>query len=90
MLMMGLVFLFFRLYHSFNLILMDGVSFENQDDQFYSSTDESGNCKKKENGNFSSIFGQTCDGADIIANNLLTPEMEVGDWIVVGGMGRYL
>ncbi|MFN9908952.1 MAG: hypothetical protein ACK56F_22990, partial [bacterium] len=30
----------------------------------------------------------TCDGLDIIANNLLTPEMKVGDWIVLGGMGN--
>jgi len=35
----------------------------------------------------SSIFGQTCDGADIIVNNLLTPSMNVNDWIVFGGMG---
>lgn len=34
------------------------------------------------------MFGQTCDGADIIANNLMMPEMKVGDWIVFGGMGN--
>jgi len=37
----------------------------------------------------SSIFGMTCDGYDVIANTLNTPEMEVGDWIVIGGMGSY-
>lgn len=69
---------------------MDGVSFENHTDQFYSSTDQTGNSKTQESSSFSSIFGQTCDGGDIIANNILTPEMQVGDWIVVGGMGAYL
>jgi hypothetical protein len=27
----------------------------------------------------------TCDGYDVIANSINVPEMEVGDWIVVGG-----
>ena len=27
----------------------------------------------------------TCDGYDVIANSISAPEMEVGDWIVVGG-----
>lgn len=31
----------------------------------------------------------TCDGRDVIANNFVTPEMEVGDWLVFGGMGSY-
>ena len=31
----------------------------------------------------------TCDGWDIICKNLEIPEMDVGDWIVVGGMGSY-
>lgn len=31
----------------------------------------------------------TCDGYDVIANSMNTPNMEVGDWIVVGGMGSY-
>jgi len=31
----------------------------------------------------------TCDGYDVIANSISAPEMEVGDWIVVGGMGSY-
>jgi len=30
----------FRVYHSFNILLMDGVSFENQNDQFYSTLSE--------------------------------------------------
>jgi len=31
----------------------------------------------------------TCDGSDVVANNLSVPEMEVGDWIIIGGMGAY-
>ena len=31
----------------------------------------------------------TCDGYDVIANSMNTPNMEVGDWIVVGGI-KYL
>jgi diaminopimelate decarboxylase len=30
----------------------------------------------------------TCDGSDVVANNLSVPEMEVGDWIIIGGMGK--
>lgn len=36
-----------------------------------------------------SLFGMTCDGYDIIANNMNLPEMNVGDWIIFGGMGSY-
>jgi diaminopimelate decarboxylase len=31
----------------------------------------------------------TCDGYDIIANNLNMPELNVNDWMVFGGMGSY-
>ena len=32
----------------------------------------------------------TCDGADTIARNMMLPnDMNVGDWIVMGGMGAY-
>jgi len=31
----------------------------------------------------------TCDGYDIIANNLPMPEMKVNDWLIFGGMGSY-
>ena len=27
-------------------------------------------------------------GSDVVANNLSVPEMEVGDWIIIGGMGK--
>ena len=37
----------------------------------------------------SAIFGQTCDGADTIADQILAPAMEIDDWIAVGGMGAY-
>lgn len=35
------------------------------------------------------LFGMTCDGRDIIATDFVIPEMEVGDWMVFGGMGAY-
>lgn len=31
----------------------------------------------------------TCDGIDVIARNISTPLMQVGDWICVSGMGAY-
>lgn len=32
----------------------------------------------------------TCDGRDIISNNMLLPkDLQVGDWLVMGGMGSY-
>jgi len=78
------------LYHSFNIILMDGFSFEKSNDQFYSMRNQN-NPKRECEMSFkdSSLFGMTCDGYDVIANTLNTPEMEVGDWIVIGGMGSY-
>lgn len=45
------------LYHSFNMNLMDGVSFENQTDQFYSKTDENGLDLPIDGASYSSIFG---------------------------------
>jgi diaminopimelate decarboxylase len=74
-------------YHSFNGILMDGMNFEGSD-QFYASLAKQATPVHLDS-KVSSIFGQTCDGADIIANEVMAPEMNVGDWITVGGMGAY-
>ncbi|CAD8045764.1 unnamed protein product [Paramecium sonneborni] len=79
------------LYHSFNCILMDGISFENQNDQFYGvlNSDESQNSYISDQSNVS-IFGMTCDGADIIVKNITAPiDMQVGDWLCMQGMGSY-
>lgn len=81
-------------YHSFNCILMDGVSFEGQKDQFYQKWNSEkepmfGNGSGKIEGSFGSLFGMTCDGYDIICKNLEIPEMAVGDWMIIGGMGSY-
>ena len=36
----------------------------------------------------STIFGMTCDGLDIIANNFAVPkDLDVGDWLCFSGMG---
>ncbi|CAD8150165.1 unnamed protein product [Paramecium octaurelia] len=79
------------LYHSFNCVLMDGISFENENDQLYSvlNSDESLNTQNSDQSN-SSIFGMTCDGGDIIVKNIALPnDMQVGDWLCVQGMGSY-
>ena len=31
----------------------------------------------------------TCDGMDILSKNMGLPDMELGDWLVFGGMGAY-
>jgi diaminopimelate decarboxylase len=79
------------LYHSFNCNLMDGVTFENSTNQFYSKISaqntEEESMGKMEN---SSLFGMTCDGLDIITKNLEVPkELKVSDWMCLSGMGAY-
>jgi len=80
------------LYHSFNCILMDGVSFENSNNQFYSTISKNGQQKSAKNliVSDSSLFGMTCDGMDVLAKNINLPvDLSVGDWLVLGGMGAY-
>jgi len=79
------------LYHSFNCNLMDGVSFENSNSQFYSKLDSSNQepsaIFETEN---STLFGMTCDGMDIITKNIGVPrDLKVGDWLCLSGMGAY-
>lgn len=76
-------------YHSFNCTLMDGVSFENSNDQFYSKLSSAGHSSITEAKN-STLFGMTCDGMDIIAKNIGVPvDAKVGDWFCFSGMGAY-
>jgi len=80
------------LYHSFNCILMDGVSFEMSNDQFYSAVDGKGKKVTLQEDSFKigSIFGMTCDGHDVIAKSIALPQhINVGDWLIIGGMGAY-
>ena len=69
------------LYHSFNCVLMDGVSFEGQTDQFYQKWNNEkpffSNGQGNLNGELGSLFGMTCDGYDIVCKSLGVPEMEV-------------
>lgn len=68
---------------------MDGVSFENNQDQFYRGLE---NGKDIEVGQLkdSTLFGMTCDGMDVIAKNIAVPaSLKVGDWLCVSGMGAY-
>lgn len=37
----------------------------------------------------STIFGETCDGIDIIYKGLLPPDMEIGDVLIIPKMGAY-
>lgn len=78
------------LYHSFNCILMDGVSFEDDAKQLYGQTDSKGRIQESSKQEWCSLFGMTCDGRDVIASNMMLPhDMQVGDWIIMGGMGSY-
>lgn len=36
-----------------------------------------------------SVWGPTCDGLDQVCDNVLLPEMDIGDWIVFEDMGAY-
>lgn len=78
------------LYHSFNCTLMDGVSFENASDQFYSKIDENKEPSAIFETRNSTLFGMTCDGMDIITKSINVPiEAQVGDWLCFNGMGAY-
>lgn len=37
----------------------------------------------------SSIWGPTCDGLDLVVENMLLHEMDLGDWIIFEDMGAY-
>lgn len=37
----------------------------------------------------SSIWGPTCDGLDLVVENVLLHEMDLGDWIIFENMGAY-
>jgi diaminopimelate decarboxylase len=66
------------LYHSFNAKIMDGLSLDTPD-QFQNATALQP-CK---------IFGMTCDGMDVIADNVMMPVLSVGDWLCISHMGAY-
>lgn len=69
---------------------MDGVSFENSTDQFYSRMDEKHEPSAIFEQSNSTILGMTCDGMDIIAKSISVPiDAQVGDWLCFGGMGSY-
>lgn len=80
------------LYHSFNCVLMDGVSFENDFDQVYGMINNETNEVSDKSVKVipTSMFGMTCDGMDVIAKNMGLPEnLKVGDWMCFSGMGSY-
>lgn len=67
---------------------MDGVDFSNKN-MYLESWNKYGNQHENQNKTNSNLFGMTCDGRDIIATNFTTPDMNVGDWLIFGGMGSY-
>lgn len=75
-------------FHSFNCVLVDGVSFDDSD-QFYSKVLD-GNKMEISDIRNSTLFGMTCDGMDIISKNFRVPfGAKIGDWFCFGGMGAY-
>jgi ornithine decarboxylase len=38
---------------------------------------------------WTTIYGSTCDGGDVIAKHVRLPELEIGDWIKCENMGAY-
>lgn len=69
---------------------MDGVSFENSTDQFYSKIDEQRQPSAIFETRNSTLFGMTCDGMDIITKSINIPiDAQVGDWLCFNGMGAY-
>ena len=77
------------LYHSFSCNLMDGVSFENNNDQFYMKVENSSQAEVGRTED-STLFGMTCDGMDIITKSILVPStLKVSDWLCISGMGAY-
>jgi diaminopimelate decarboxylase len=67
-------------YHSFNARLMDGLSLDDAQDQVQ-------DCSKPMAP--SHIFGMTCDGMDVVGENVLLPSLAVGDWLCISEMGAY-
>lgn len=69
---------------------MDGVSFENSSDQFYSKIDQNREPSAIFETRNSTLFGMTCDGMDIITKSINVPiDAQVGDWFCFNGMGAY-
>lgn len=62
------------LYHSFNIVLMDGVNFSDQN-MYQQSWWNNGQQQIIETNQVANLFGMTCDGRDIIATNFEAPEM---------------
>lgn len=69
---------------------MDGISFENSNDQFYSKIDNGQEVSAIFETRSSTLFGMTCDGMDIITKSINVPiDAQVGDWLCLGAMGAY-
>lgn len=66
------------IYGAFSNIPFDGFQFAFRLD----SEDGRGTVK-------ATIYGRTCDSADLIAANVIIPELRVGDWLRVDNMGAY-
>lgn len=67
-------------YGSFNRILYNNQSFVAQPLIRYSESSKLYS---------SSIWGPTCDGLDQVVENIMLPEMKIGDWLIFENMGAY-
>lgn len=67
-------------YGSFNCILYDHQHVKAQPLKEYAA-----NAKLYS----SSVWGPTCDGLDNVLEDVLLPELQLGDWIVFENMGAY-
>lgn len=75
-------------YHTFNVVIMDAVNWNNKN-QLYGSFNSQGERIDPGPLHPSNLLGMTCDGLDIITEDYMTPDLQVGDWLVFGGMGSY-
>lgn len=79
------------IYHTYNTVLIEQTEF--LEGQFYGRV--GGEKNKEEEGEKReriSLFGMTLDGSDIITKGIEGPkgkELEIGDWLVIGGFGGY-
>lgn len=71
-------------YNSLNNIIMDHYELKWKENLF-----SLGNNETEEDLYETTIFGNTCDGADIMCKDILAPEFHIGDQLLLKNMGAY-
>ncbi len=78
-----------------NNLKTDLISLKENVNEFYSTREINNNNEEQVNNEVvdtveTAIYGMSCDGGDVVANKILVPkDLEVDDWICIGGMGAY-